>query len=365
MAEEAPVLQVRGPSPLIASSLALDYIPFMELIVNANTAIRGRLDAIGRTEDLRFSPSGRVLAIAGFEENRILIFGISSGDDGHIALTGGAEIVSPNINKPHGLDFLDEERIIVANREGATEIFCLPPLDESMRRYELLPVATVPNDEVTGVRTPGSVASRRNGDGGYTVFVSNNYINTITRHKLSAGGELVDSELLLRHRLSTPDGIALSADGSWVAVSNHDDHSVFVYALDDDLGPESEPASVLRGTMYPHGLRFTADGQNIIVADAGKPVVNVYPCPERGWRGMHFPTVSHRVMTDEAFRRGNYNPMEGGPKGLDVSPNQSMMAVTCCEQPLSVLLLRPILEKSDLYFSLRSHSGSREKAPRP
>ena len=91
--------------------------------------MRKVIAGLGRTEDVKFSPSNCRLAVACFEKNQIAIFDICiSGApyERKITLTDAAEISSPYLKCPHGIDFLDEERIIVANREGDATIFELP-----------------------------------------------------------------------------------------------------------------------------------------------------------------------------------------------------------------------------------------------
>ena len=82
------------------------------------------LAELGRTEDVMFSPSGQRLAVAGFHVNRIAIFDIeinSSANDNIVTLTDVVEIDAPTLNEPHGLCFLDEQTLVVANRHGKVE----------------------------------------------------------------------------------------------------------------------------------------------------------------------------------------------------------------------------------------------------
>jgi hypothetical protein len=116
--------------------------------------------SLGRTEDVRFSPSNHRLAVAAFLKNKITVFEISvtaSDSSKSIALTGATNISSTYLNSPHGIDFIDDERIIVANRDGRVCIFELPP--KAMESCELVPVAILQSDIIS---TPGSVAVSRN-----------------------------------------------------------------------------------------------------------------------------------------------------------------------------------------------------------
>lgn len=304
---------------------------------------------LGRTEDIRFSPSGRRLALAAFAHSRIAVFDVSFQDDRTISLLRAAEITSPVLKDPHGVDFLDEDRIIVANRRGEAPIFRLPPLEETPRAHHVLPLCTIPADATTGIQTPGSVAAIADAPGRYSLYFCNNYANTVTRHTLHSNGRVTDSRVLLHRGLETPDGVAVSPDRRWLAISNHDKQSIYMFGSDSSLEPESEPLAILRGLQYPHGLRFTADGRHLVVADAGAPFIHIYPRPEGGWRGTRFPSLSHRVMAEDVYIRGRINPTEGGPKGLDIAPRLSILAITAEHEPLAFFDLAHHLKLSDVY----------------
>src|SRR5262245_58078834 len=85
----------------------------------APPSVTNILGLLGRTEDLRFSPNNRRLAVAGFTRNRISVFDIditSSGNKTHVTLTGGVELVSRALQYPHGVDFIDDDTVITTNR---------------------------------------------------------------------------------------------------------------------------------------------------------------------------------------------------------------------------------------------------------
>jgi hypothetical protein len=153
------------------------------------------------------------------------------------------------------------------------------------------------------------------------VMVCNNYAHDVTRHVLdrSRGWEVVDGEVLLRRGLSVPDGIAVERRGAWLAVSNHLKNQVYLYRYDEDLGPDSEPVGILTGPNFAHGLAFTPDGRHLIVADAGLPYLLGYTADDGDWSGERSPSKITRIMDDDTFNRGRYNPQEGGPKGLAVT----------------------------------------------
>src|SRR5262249_20745192 len=100
----------------------------------------------------------------------------------------------------------------------------------------------------------------------------------------------------------------------------------------------------LRRSIFPHGLRFTSDGHFIVVADAGSPFVNIYRKNGSDWRGICNPLLSLRVLDEECYLRGNHNPEEGGPKGIDLHDAQNILVTTCESEPLAFFDLSAILE---------------------
>jgi hypothetical protein len=317
----------------------------LEIGFDAPPSVREGLAAIGRTEDVRFAPGGRRLAIACFVSAQIAVAEVEitvSGSGPEIAVAGLDLFESPELREPHGIDFLDEDTLVVANRGGGIGVFRLPPggAGELTKTYPV-------DGEIDGLfEAPGSVATRSLGDGRHEVLACNNDGNTLTRHTLDASGALVGGEVILRKWLDIPDGLALSDDGRWLAVSNHNAHAVFLYAC-SELGEEADPSGILRGVQFPHGLRFGAGGSYLAVADAGAPHVHVFLPDEGDWAGTRQPAATITVMDDETFTRGRHNAQEGGPKGLDVDLRSNVVAVTSECQPLAFFDLAAALESGE------------------
>jgi hypothetical protein len=316
----------------------------MQIDYAAPQYVRDVVASLGRTEDVKFSPSNRRLAIAEFIKNKIAVFEVSvaaSRNSKSIALTSVAEISSTYLNYPHGLDFIDDEKILVVNREGQACIFELPT--GAMGNYELAPLAVIRSDDII---TPGSVAVIRKEKGFCEALICNNYVHTVTRHRLDlgAGCSIKNSEVLLKKWLDIPDSICVSKETQWIAVSNHGTHAVLLFENNPLLKGSSDPAGILLRTNYPHGLRFTSDGRFILVADAGSPYVNIYETDDSNWRGVRDPLLSFRVLNDEAFLRGRHSREEGGPKGIDINNAMNIFVTTCESQPLAFFDLAAILE---------------------
>ncbi|MEZ5832891.1 MAG: hypothetical protein R3D05_17085 [Dongiaceae bacterium] len=317
----------------------------MEIGYTAPDDVRAVIGSMGRTEDVRFSPGNRRLAIAAFNRARIIVLdvAIAGGRATEVTLTGVAEISSPVLNYPHGLDFLDEERLVVANRGGGVAVFQLPP--SGVNRENASPLCLLGGDESSFVRSPGSVsvigesASRRE------LLVCDNAGHNVTRHAVdsTAGCSIERGGILLRKWLNLPDGICVSRDSRWIAVSNHNTHDVLIYRNAPALDEQSDPVGALRGAYYPHGLRFSADSRHIFVADAGAPYVHIYAADGQSWAGARVPARSVRIMDDALFMRGRQNPQEGGPKGIDLDAGMRILAATSEHQPLAMFDLQRIL----------------------
>lgn len=322
----------------------------VEIAQAAPDSVREVLAALGRTEDVRFSPDNRRLAVAAFNRHRIAVFDIdiaASGTGSKVALTRVTEICSTHLKRPHGLDFIDDETLIVANREGDACIFRIPS-DESVGQVRELPAIQVMRvGGASLLEAPGSVWVDRSG---CEALICNNASSCVTRHVLDrdSGYAVRSSEILLRNGLDLPDGVTVSRDRRWIAVSNHNAHNVLLFENTDALGADSTPLGILRGAHYPHGLRFSADDRFLILADAAAPYVHVYAKDDQGWRGVRNPVATFRVMDDALFQRGRNNPQEGGPKGLDIDADRRVLAVTSECQPLAFFDLPTILEAAEV-----------------
>lgn len=311
----------------------------MRIGVRADETVQGALAQIGRTEDIAFSPNGRRIAIAALLENLILLVQVETHPDdpeAPIRLTGGIEIGSAALSRPHGLTWLDDRHLIVANREGAVVLFEVPSEGARPARLNLDPMLTI-GYPAEPVITPGSLSVFDLGAGLFELLVCNNYVHTVSRHLLDAraGFALISTDILLPGGMDVPDGIAHSASGRWLAVSNHYDHCVNLYRNSAELGRNPAPCGLLTGMQYAHGLRFSADETALVVADSGAPFIHLFRAESGDWAGEHMPAHSFRVMSDGEFEAARDNPEEGGPKGLDLSPDGRVLALTCTQLPLA------------------------------
>lgn len=336
---------LKVPKDVISTSIP--SIPFF-----MDSELDVEISSIGRTEDVVFSPSGNRLAIAGHIKNRILLFSIdrqSNSEGPLVRLFAPQTIESDALLYPHGIFWVDESTIIVANRQGDA-CFLQVPSGSEKGFFQTIPIHLIGLTSNGIVQSPGSVSVKHLGDGWVDVLLCNNYVHQVSQHIFILDEKVkpVADSILLQKGLDIPDGVAQSRDGHWIAISNHNEHAVRVYRNDELLDIDSEPVATLFGVNYPHGLRFTYCEKYLLVADAGLPFVHIYYSRNGDWCGEINPVASINVIDDHAFTRGQYNIQEGGPKGIDITADNKIMVVTNHEQPLAFFDLGSFLQKSNL-----------------
>ncbi|MER9656709.1 hypothetical protein NKJ26_24980 [Mesorhizobium sp. M0152] len=289
-----------------------------------------------------------MLAIAAFTRKRCLVLrvDVETGSGGpSVTIHDFMELRSDSIGQVHGLDFIDDRTLVIANRDGQLAIFALPLESMAGQCHEITALRRISGKPFCKLNSPGSIVVRKESRGRIGLLVCNNYTHRVTRHVAVRwlGYRTTGNRPLLRNGLDIPDGIALSHDGHWIAVSSHGTRDVKLYRTSPSLGPDSEPTGILQDANYPHGLRFSGDGRHLLVADAGSPMVHVYD-RESGWAGCRAPSRSIAVLDEKTFLRGSASPEEGGPKGLDIDRSNSVVAVTCEEQALAFFALASLIE---------------------
>lgn len=335
---------------------ALDY--------QAAPAVQKVIDHLGRTEDIRFSPSRKRLAFSAFEDGRIVVLEIAvtpSPWGPRIFLSDYVIFSSRNIEHPHGMAFIDEDTLIVANRTQFVSIFRIPLAGGAEKEFVIKPLRIIWRNRFRRLDSPGSVDVYPIGKDGYRLVICDNYAHVVTSALLDKKHNFRVSrhKVLLAKSLEIPDGVCVSQDKRWIAVSNHMPGTVFIYANESDLGPESDPVATLLGMDCPHAIRFVEQDQKIIVADAATHFVHVYANAGNRWSGDYQPHRVIQVMDDRTFQLGRYNAEEGGTKGIDIDPDSGLLAMTCEHQPLTFYDLETFLnqEAYTLNEAIRS-SGS-------
>lgn len=330
------------------------HIPF-----EASAHVKNMLNNIGRTEDLAFSPDNRRLAIAAYSQNMILMLDIeisTSSDQSRIFIRNCYEILSEDLNLPHGITWIDNKTLIVGNRFGQTVVLALPETQVEQKQLQLAALQVLPPASDNKQHSNDCVAISPIGQDLYEVLVCSNSGNYVASHILDGADNfsVIAESILLDHKIQIPDGVAFSPDGRWIAVSNHTTQSVYIYENVKSLNPASEPCAVLPGITYPHGITFTGCAQFLFVAAAGDPFIYGYHNPTGEWQGEYQPFTKFKSLDDETFKRGSYNKQEGGTKGICFAHNTNILAMTCNEQPLAFADMTALM--SDLEYKTVSTS---------
>jgi DNA-binding beta-propeller fold protein YncE len=309
----------------------------------APSSTRALIAQLGRTEDIAFSPDNRHLAIISFAREQVVVVDvtISDGARRRVVLDKSVAIASPALRAPHGVDFLGDDAIVVANRHGDVAVFAIPAMADEAGVRELMPARVWPA-KATGMKMPGSVFVEARPDGAFDVLVCNNTAHTVTVHRAPGGSAVPTSNRVAIERLCTPDGVAASDDGELMAVSNHDSRHVLVFGHHDP--PGASPRAILRGVYFPHGLRFAGADRFLLVADAGSPYVHVFERAGARWEGVLHPSASVPVLPAD-MPLENYDRGDRGPKGLDVDATGRVVAITCEQDPLGFFDLSGMLAR--------------------
>lgn len=320
----------------------------------AHTVMAGSLAGTLRTEDVKFSSDGKTL-VATATNGSILLFALHVGTR-PIQIRNCGQLRSESLAAPHGVDFVDAQTIVVANRRGALAFYRIPPMDRWTDDMQIAPLLNWKSEhfgaagQMRQLRTrqvmcgPGSV--RVFGD---RLFVCCNNMNTVTAHRFTVEDEAIavhSDDVLAQEGLEIPDGVGVSRDGRWVAISDHDHHRVVVH--DMETGAQS---CALRDPSlnFPHGLCFDPDGTRLIVADAGGRYVHVF-CSAGEWNeDQDTSALSQGAVALAAFKKTQddtpeaYRALEGGVKGLDIDPSGCILATTCRNQVLRFFEIAPLL----------------------
>ncbi|PHS71053.1 MAG: hypothetical protein COB23_02000 [Methylophaga sp.] len=321
-----------------------------KLDYHASPELHRVIASIGRTEDVKFSADEKLLAVVDFLVDKVHLFKISLENDElsqSITLSQCITISSDDFKRPHGLFFLGCEHFVVTNRAGDIALFKCPIATVEVSEIKLAPIAIFRGRRFLGrIYSPGSVASYQISDNVHRVMVCNNYWNTIVSFtvELTDGVRIKNNGVLIKKGLSTPDGISISPDQKWVAVSNHDTSAVLVYPLTSILNRFTAPAGVLTGVAYPHGIRFSNDGKKLFVADAGRQYLHIYESSDGCWDKSLEPWKSIKMVTDDIFSKAIMTPEEGGLKGIDIANSDKLFLASAEYQVLDFYAVNEVLD---------------------
>jgi len=298
-----------------------------------------------RSEDIRFSPSGRVLAVVATSGN-IFLFAVDTNTR-PIRVTRAADLRSTSLALPHGIDFINEDTVVVANRRGWLTFYRIPEVAAWKDQMTVEPIYEMASSWFADKGTTRKVKGRmiNCGPGSVRVhdnqlFVCCNYKSTMTAHpfELQSGKiKTGDGTLMAREGLEIPDGLALSRDGRWMAVGDHEFHRILIFH-----GANHSPLCELSDAelSHPHGICFDPTGRALYVADAGERQLHVFVSADDWSTTMTRSTFKLPAVDADAFLKTKdsvaeeHRSLEGGIKGLDVDSSGRIVVTTCQNQML-------------------------------
>jgi hypothetical protein len=301
-----------------------------------------------RSEDVRFSPSGHLLAVV-TTQSKILLFAVDT-DARPVRAELLTALSSSDLHGPHGVDWIDEQSLVVANRRAGLAFFRIPRANRWQPETAIAAVSTaqpnwfgVPGEtrELRGRRIVTGPGSARIHDG--YIYAACNKANTVTRHRILAGPSCDEGELIAQEGIEIPDSALVSRDGAWLAVGDHDHHRVLIFRLGEasSCGQLSDPRM-----LHPHGVAFDQSGTLLIAADSGGRGLFVFHAPDGAWNVAQTTATSHTEGVAEAvFDRvqsetpESVRALEGGIKGVDLSKDGRVLVTTCRGQTLRFFAL--------------------------
>lgn len=307
----------------------------MRLNFETTGKIRDIIQNIDRTEDIKFSPDGTKFIIVDFLESKLHLFSYQMNQKGSgrtVEITRYCLINSPQIKDPHGVSFLDNDKIVVSNRAGGVTIFKMPDLVDEVSEFELQPEKSISEKGLftANVTTPSSVHTVPLADDTYRIYVCNNLRHTISTHVITVKDDIsIKNEgILIENSLRFPDGLSVSPDRQWVAISNHDYGQVVIFKNEPGLNKKTAPSVVMKGPVCPHGIRFSEDGGKLYVSDAATQYLFIYRSEDGKWDKAEDSVQTVKVVDDEAFYLGKTGFNEGGVKGIDLDESNGLFAMT-------------------------------------
>jgi sugar lactone lactonase YvrE len=331
---DAPEKRTRQGASLSAALIKRVVLDNGPIDFTAPEAVRAALDEIGRTEAVAVSPGGSRLALAAFAKKRVYVFSLAikrSGGEVYVQMPAYVCLSSKTFREPHGCTFLDEDHLLICDRGGDATVVRVPEPQAAGQEISVDPLLVINGKGYLRaiVKTPGSAAAYGIGDSRYQAFVCSDQWNFITSHviTLDKSAGIVNEGIRIQNTLQIPDGISVSPDRQWIAVSNHVQGNIQLFRNSPDLNRQTPPAAILEGSVCPHGVSFDGDG-NVYVADAASPYIHRYQKPRSDWGEEEALVDSFRLLSNEDFYKGRYAGREGGIKGIHVDQGTNVLITT-------------------------------------
>lgn len=262
------------------------------------------ISIIGRSESVKVSPSGNKIAYSSFDLNEVIIFDYVVDYEG-IQIQRNMRF-GTGLNSPHGLAWINEHTIVVANRDGPAVVF---NVSDNACNYIIDIKEMSKSNDVTVSVSPQNIRL-------YFCKTNNriDYCDLNNNWNASFCGSLntlVD--------LQVPDGIALSPSGKILAITSALDNRIVIYNI------ENQTHHTLGNTDRPHSVCFVTD--ELILTTGGND-----PCVVCWNMSDNHLACKLRILNKRQFSL-RYNDTEGGVKGICSCPRNRIIFLTCPNAP--------------------------------
>lgn len=317
-----------------------------EISIRMDEATEVLLKSVKRAEDVQISPNGKMLAIADIKGNQIVLFSIAFAE-GEAILSRGSRVVANDILAPHGLAWIGENLLAVANRGGMVTFHRIDDLKEGIN--EIPSVFSISGEQGHLIEHPGSILYRKRSRKIFEIFICNNFSDMVSQHLFSIqDGEIsiLEDRCLLFNDFKTPDGFALSKGEKTLFVSDHLGKRVLAYEF-GNFAPGAAKGEIVN-CAYPHGLVQHPQTGTLFIAGAGERCIHVVKDDGSGWRSITKPCYTFEMMSMEQFLPTHINIEDGGPKGITITPGGRYLVVSSQARPLSIFDVDSILNSAGI-----------------
>jgi hypothetical protein len=266
--------------------LSLGILQWGEILTKASASdvAQAAMRGLGDCRDMAWSPEGELLAVVGRSSNCISIF--EAGSPGAVfALASVGGSAEPRLSSPNLIRFLSKNRLL-AFSDSAGKAYALSIVDGKSGEEgskELLLESVFTDPLLAGAKDIAMTADRS------SAYIASAEADCICLLSLNGKGEPVEAKVAAKAwtgelaTLSKPSCLALSQDGSIIALGTMGDDAIYIFNRDLALGslnfrqridksafPSQAPLS------DPCSLAFSSDGGSLFVLSYyGKSLVRL------------------------------------------------------------------------------------------
>ena len=267
---------------------------------NVRNIIEGSIcvSKLGRVESVHLSPDKKRIAYASFDLNQIIVFEIEINDK-KIELKD-CIFVEGDLNGPHDFAWIDNSKIVVANRNGPAVIMTIDCSKSAQSLRQL--------------NKTNSVAAINERS-----YIFCSVDNNVYCCNIDESLSLTSNKILFSQGLRVPDGVAISPSKK-IAITSALTDSIIVFNFENN-----DQYVELKGVISPHSVEFIDD--NYLISSGGNdPYINVWHI------GDQKIAFKCRILNRHQYALRIKNT-EGGIKGFCLHHESKVLFLTCPNAP--------------------------------